>query len=70
MFYGQNISIYKFRGWQGDKHGIPYIFCSLFKNGKYKSMTYTKIKFYILIFFSRMHNKKIKKRGTGVAELK
>ena len=57
-----------FGGAQGDVHGGPYIFCSLLKKKriKYKSMTYTKIKFHIIlikIFFPRMNNKKIKKRG-------
>ena len=56
MFYVQNISLHmNFRGEGGDVHGAQYIFCLLLKKlKKYKSMTYTKIKFYIIfidIFF-------------------
>ena len=51
MFYVQNISIYMNLGGMGG----AYIFhCTFFvyyfkKRKKYKSMTYTKIKFYIIL---------------------
>ena len=51
MFYVQNILIYKnFGGYGLDVHIPPYIFSLLLKKTeKYKSMTYTKIKFYIIL---------------------
>ena len=61
------IGICEFWGVQGGEvHIPPYIFCLLFKKTeKYKSMTYTKIQFYIILifFFQRINNKKITKRG-------
>ena len=62
-------------GWDGEgTDGIPH---SLFvhyskKQKKYKSMTYTKIKFYIIFFrtiFPRMNNKNFTKRGPKGAPL-
>ena len=60
----QNILIYmNFKGYWEELHIPPHIFCLLFTNAeKYKSMTYTKIEFYISFFFPRI-NKKIPKRG-------
>ena len=67
MRFGENnilcpkyINIYEF-GWDGgDVHIPPFIFCLLFKKRKkYTSMTYTKIKFYIILIsknFPRMNN--------------
>ena len=53
------IHIYQYisiSGWAGVLHGSPYIFCLLFiKRKKYKkSMTYTKIKFYIIFIFKNI----------------
>ena len=65
----QYISIYKFWGWQGlgIVHGPPYIFCLLLKKRKKcKSITYTKIKFYIIlisIFFLGWTIKKLRNWG-------
>ena len=54
-------------GTAGDIHIPPSFFCLLFKKQKkYKSITYTKIKFYITLidfFFLRMNNKKCTKKG-------
>ena len=67
------IDIYEFGGYGG-----MYIFHRTFfvyyskKRKKYKSMTYTKIKFYIILIsnlFTRMNNKKIRKRGSQGALL-
>ena len=68
VLYPKYIDIYEFGvGYGGDVHIPPHIFCLLFKKQKkYKSMTYTKIKFYIIsiyIFFPGMNNKKFMKRG-------
>ena len=75
MFYVQNISIYK-EFW-GVKGGMYIFHCTFFvyyskKLKKYKSMTYTKIKFYIIlisIFFPRMNNKIFRKKGPQRAPL-
>ena len=55
-FGGNNVlcpkymNIYEFRGVWGDVYIPPYIFCLLLKKQKkYKRMTYTKIKFYIIL---------------------
>ena len=74
MFYVQNILIYmNFGG-----YGRMYIFyCTFFvyyskKWKKCKSMTYTTIKFYIIliqIFFPRMNNKNVTKKGPQRAPL-
>ena len=72
MFYVQNISTYEFQGEGGDVHGPQYIFCLLLKKRKkYKSMTYTKIKFYIIfidIFFLWWIIKNLGKGGPKISE--
>ena len=51
-------------------HGSPHIVLFIIhkKRKNYKSITYTKIKLYIILFlhfFPRMNNKKVSKRGRG-----
>ena len=72
MRFGENnvlcpkyIYIYEFRGYGGDVHGPPYIFCSLLKKKKKKHDLYLN---QIPHHFDskkilRMNNKKITKRG-------
>ena len=71
MFYVQNISIYmnlEGYGGGGCTYSTVHFLFIIKRNGKkYKSITYTKIKFYIIlisIFFPRVNNKKFRNRGT------
>ena len=59
------IDIYEFRGDGGRTYSTVHFLFIIQINGKSTRLnTYTKIIFYIiLIFFSRMNNKKITKRG-------
>ena len=69
MFYVQNISIYKnFGGYVGERpySTVHFLFIIKKKRKMYKSVTYTKIKFHIIlfyIFFFRMNNKIFTKGG-------
>ena len=73
MFHGQNISIYIYIlgvAVGGCVHGPPYIFCLLLKKWKkQKSMTYTKIKIYI-VQISFIFLELIKKLRKGAPNLK
>ena len=78
MRFGENnvlcpkyIDIYEFGGVQGGctYSTVHFLFIIKKKEKKYKCMTYTKIKFYIILFFPRMNNKNFRKRGPQGAPL-
>ena len=67
------MSIYEFQGGWGNEHiPPPFVFYYLKKHKEYKRMTYTKIKFYIILILKkipRINNKNFTKRGAQGAPL-